>query len=82
MSRQLHGGDNMLSLGRNPGQYVVINENIIVQVVSIDGVLRLAIDAPRNIRIERGENYEKENPIPACILHSQLLEKGKRRSKQ
>ena len=71
----------MLSLGRNPGQYVVFNENIIVQVVSIDGVLRLAIDAPRDVKIERGENFEKENPVPTCILHAQSLEKGKRRSK-
>ena len=46
----------MLSLGRNPGEYVVINGNIIVEVVSIDGSLRLAIEAPKEMRIERGEN--------------------------
>ncbi len=54
----------MLSLGRNPGEYVVINGNIIVEVVSIDGSLRLAIEAPKEMRIERGENYEKNNPVP------------------
>ena len=62
----------MLSLGRNPGQYIVINGNIVVQVVSIDGMLRLAIDAPRDILIERGENYEKLNAVPDCILRSQI----------
>lgn len=63
----------MLSLGRNPGQYVVINDNIVIQVVSIDGMLRLAIDAPREISIERGENYEKDKPAPACIRHTREL---------
>lgn len=65
----------MLSLGRNPGQYIVINGNIVVQVVSVDGMLRLAIDAPKDIHIERGENYERTNAVPDCILHSKLLER-------
>ncbi len=51
----------MLVIGRRPGQYVVINDNIIVKVVKSDeGDLRLAIDAPRDIKIIRGELYEKE----------------------
>lgn len=57
----------MLSLGRNPGQYLVIDKNIIIQVVSVDGDLRLAIDAPKEISIERGEVYEKRHPIPQCL---------------
>ena len=65
----------MLSLGRNPGQYIVINGNIVVQVVSVDGMLRLAIDAPKDILIERGENYEKTNTVPDCILRSELQSK-------
>jgi len=49
----------MLVLGRRPGEYVVINDNIIVKVVkSNKGDLRLAIDAPRNVSIVRGEVYE------------------------
>lgn len=55
----------MLVLGRKPGEYVVIGENIIVKVVrSEEGDLRLAIDAPRDINIVRGEVFEanqKEN---------------------
>ena len=58
----------MLSLGRNPGQYIVIDDRIIVQVVSIGGELRLAIDAPKEIRIERGEVYEKTHEIPSSIM--------------
>lgn len=57
----------MLSLGRNPGQYLVIDKNIVIQVVSVDGDLRLAIDAPKEISIERGEIYEKHHPIPQCL---------------
>ena len=63
----------MLSLGRNPVEYVVINGNIIVEVVSIDGSLRLAIEAPKEMRIERGENYEKNNPVPECIKRTKSL---------
>jgi len=65
----------MLSLGRNPGEYVVINGNIIVEVVAIDGSLRLAIEAPKEMRIERGENYEKNNPVPECIKRTKSLPK-------
>lgn len=49
----------MLVLGRKPGEYVRIGDNIIVKVVrSEDGDLRLAIDAPKDIKIVRGEIYE------------------------
>ncbi|WP_168123933.1 carbon storage regulator [Paenibacillus sp. HB172176] len=46
----------MLVVGRKPGEYVVINDKIIVKVIkSKDGQLRLAIDAPEEISIVRGE---------------------------
>lgn len=69
----------MLSLGRSPGQYVVIGENIVIQVVSINGDLRLAIDAPRELSIERGENYEKNHEIPSCIRRSLELDRGRKK---
>ena len=51
----------MLVLGRRPGEYVVINENIIVKVVKDEkSGLRLAIDAPKDIKIVRGEILERE----------------------
>lgn len=57
----------MLSLGRNPGEYLVIGEDIIIQVVSMEGDLRLSIDAPRDVSIVRGEVYEKSHDKPACL---------------
>ncbi len=51
----------MLVLGRKPGEYVVIDNKIFVKVVKSDeGHLRLAIDAPKDIPIVRGEIYEKQ----------------------
>jgi carbon storage regulator len=50
----------MLVLGRKPGEYVMIGGNIMVKVVkSEDGHLRLAIDAPREVTIVRGEILEE-----------------------
>lgn len=63
----------MLSLGRNPGEYIVIGNDIVIQVVSMDGDLRLAIDAPKHIKIERGEYYEKQHPTPDCISRTKAL---------
>ena len=51
----------MLVLGRKPGEYVIIGENIIVKVIrSEEGDLRLAIDALKEINIVRGEVYESQ----------------------
>ncbi|MGI6227608.1 MAG: carbon storage regulator, partial [Peptococcales bacterium] len=49
----------MLVLGRRPGEYIVIGDSIIVKVVrSENGDLRLAIDAPKEVSIVRGEIFE------------------------
>ena len=51
----------MLVLGRKPGEYVVIDNKIVVKVVKTEaGHLRLAIDAPKDVPIVRGEVYEKQ----------------------
>lgn len=57
----------MLSLGRNPGEYLVIGDDIIIQVVSMEGDLRLSIEAPKDVKIVRGEVYEKDHPTPECL---------------
>ena len=49
----------MLSLGAKLGEYIVIGDNIKVYVIKQDGNLRLAIDAPKDVRILRGEVYEQ-----------------------
>lgn len=52
----------MLVLGRKPGEFVIIDDNIMVKVVKSDeGHLRLAIDAPKHISIVRGELFEQKN---------------------
>ena len=52
----------MLVLGRKPGEYVMIGKEIMVKVVRSDeGDLRLAIKAPKEINIIRGEIYENQN---------------------
>ena len=51
----------MLVLGRRPGEYIKIGDDITVKVVkSEDGHLCLAIDAPRHIKITRGELLDNE----------------------
>ena len=73
----------MLMLGRNPEEYVVIGDNIVVKVVSADGALKLAIDAPKQISILREELSEAEQSnktalspnINSVMLLQSLLKK-------
>ncbi len=56
----------MLVLGRKPGEYIVIDGSIKVKVIrSEKGDLRLGIEAPRDVKIVRGEVYEEALPAPA-----------------
>jgi len=49
----------MLVLARKLDESIVINENIIVKVISVEkGVVKLGIDAPREISIIRNELLE------------------------
>ena len=49
----------MLVIGRKPGEYIMIGDNIKVQVVkSKEGDLRLAVEAPKHVKITRGELYQ------------------------
>jgi len=49
----------MLALTRKVGERIVIGDNIVVTVVSIKGDnIRLAIEAPKEIKIYRGEIFE------------------------
>lgn len=52
----------MLVLGRKPGEYIMIGEDIKVKIIkSANNDLRLAIDAPKNIKIVRSEIWEQEH---------------------
>lgn len=49
----------MLALTRKIGERIVIGDNIILTIVDIKGdSIRLGIDAPKEVKIYRGELYE------------------------
>lgn len=49
----------MLVLTRKPKQQIVIGDNIVVNVVEVQGDnVRIAIEAPKNVKIYRGEIYK------------------------
>ncbi|EAX46813.1 carbon storage regulator, CsrA [Thermosinus carboxydivorans Nor1] len=49
----------MLALTRKCGERIVIGDNITVTVVDVKGdSVRLAIDAPRDVKVWRGELYD------------------------
>jgi len=56
----------MLVLGRKPGEYLMIGD-VVVKVIKDENGLKLAIDAPQDVRIVRGEVYEMSNPRPASV---------------
>jgi carbon storage regulator len=68
----------MLALTRKIGERIVIGEDIVVTVVSIKGdSIRLTIDAPREIKIYRGEIYDAiaaENKEAAAPINLTDLE--------
>lgn len=48
----------MLALTRKPGQQIMIGEDIIINFVEVQGEnVRVAIEAPKHIKIYRGELY-------------------------
>ena len=48
----------MLVLTRKPRQTIVIGDEVVINVVEVQGDnVRLAIDAPRHVKIYRGEIY-------------------------
>lgn len=62
----------MLVLTRKPRQQIMIGDNIIINVVEVQGEnVRIAIDAPKEIKIYRGEIYraiQEENQKAAAQL--------------
>lgn len=61
----------MLALTRKVGERIVIADNIIVTIVDIKGDnVRLAIEAPKAVKIYRGEIYDSivsENKQAAVV---------------
>jgi len=49
----------MLALTRKVGERIVIDENIVVTVISVKGdSIRLAVEAPKEVKIYRGEIFD------------------------
>ncbi|CVK19896.1 carbon storage regulator CsrA [Sporomusa sphaeroides] len=74
----------MLALTRKVGERIVIDNNIILTIVDIKGdSIRLAIDAPKEVRIYRGELYDaivaenRQSASPAVLPGSDILQKIK-----
>ncbi|MGI6120223.1 MAG: carbon storage regulator CsrA [Desulfosporosinus sp.] len=70
----------MLALTRKVGERIVIGDNIVVTVVSIKGDnIRLTIEAPKEIKIYRGELYDaiaaenKQAAVPNDLLELEML---------
>lgn len=67
----------MLALTRKVGERIVIGNNIVVTIISIKGDnIRLAMDAPKDIKIYRGEVYDAivaENKQAAVTANSAVL---------
>ena len=56
----------MLVLSRKSGESIRINDNITIKVVSVGpGRVKIAIDAPQDVTILRGELV---NDQPDCVL--------------
>ena len=50
----------MLVLSRYEGEKIIIGDDIVIQIVSIQGdKVRIGIDAPKNISVHRLEVYDR-----------------------
>lgn len=62
----------MLVLTRKPRQQIMIGDRIVINVVEVQGEnVRIAIDAPKDLKIYRGEIYraiQEENQKAAAQL--------------
>lgn len=58
----------MLTLRMKPGEYLVIGEDIAVQVFEKKkNYLEVAVEAPREVPVLRGEVYEQQNARPSFL---------------
>lgn len=50
----------MLVLARRSGESIMIGDDIKIKVIEENGCIKLAIDAPRDLRVLRSEVYEQQ----------------------
>jgi|GEM_PF-6599068 len=74
----------MLVFGMKDTDYVVIDENIVVRVKWEGNDVKLCIDAPRDVVVERDKNYEQrcmlEGIEPRWKFDKLIKNKRKRRT--
>ena len=70
----------MLALTRKAGERIVVGDNIVVTVVHIKGDnVRITIDAPKEIKIYRGEIFDaivaenRQAAVPEDLSELELL---------
>lgn len=68
----------MLALTRKAGERIVIGDNIVITIVDIKGDnIRIGIDAPRDVKIYRGEIYDSivmENQQAAAPAKAEIID--------
>ena len=65
----------MLVLSRKANEAVVINQNIRIQVISIRGDrVRLGIDAPPDVLVDRAEVHERRMQFVEVVLPGGICE--------
>ena len=57
----------MLALTVKAGDYITIGDDIVIQVLKVGELCRVAIDAPRELAIEREKVHEQNAETPECI---------------
>ena len=57
----------MLALTVHAGDYITIGDNVVIQILKVGDVCRVAIDAPRELAIERAKVHERNGETPECI---------------
>ena len=61
----------MLTLKVHSGDYIAIGDNIFVQVYRTRGEgFAVAVDAPKELYVTRGDRYEQTAPTPESIRQS------------
>lgn len=72
----------MLALTRKPGERIVIGDTVVITIVEVRGEnIKLAIDAPKEIKIYRGEIYDdivaenKQAAVPIALSEIDMLKK-------
>ena len=57
----------MLALTVRAGDYITIGDDVVIQILKVGDLCRVAIDAPREMAIERAKVHEQNAETPECI---------------